>query len=173
MFIYSCLLNDKFVITCSCLFHVIRKISMVGYCITFGLRPHVIRHPTIDIFPSYVNKQGITNIIISYHIISITCVYRRTKEEGIRCKISLKKGGHAMWAPKKKKKKTGSFLKWSPKMGDIQCAKMQFHAKICKFYVKITVKFMNFSKCVRSAKIFNLYVKFFTKVEKRGHWVWT
>ena len=61
LFIYSCLLNDKFVIPC--LFHVIRKISMVGCRITFGLRPHVIRHPTIDIFPYYVNKQGITNSI--------------------------------------------------------------------------------------------------------------
>ena len=62
LFIYSCLLNDKFVIPC--LFHVIRKISMVGCRITFGLRPHVIRRPTIDIFPYYVNKQGITNSII-------------------------------------------------------------------------------------------------------------
>ena len=63
LFIYSCLLNDKFVIPC--LFHVIRKISMVGCRITFGLRPHVIRHPTIDIFPYYVNKQGITNNTLS------------------------------------------------------------------------------------------------------------
>ena len=62
LFIYSCLLNDKFVIPC--LFHVIRKISMVGCRITFGLRPHVIRHPTVDIFPYYVNKQGITNSVI-------------------------------------------------------------------------------------------------------------
>ena len=62
LFIYSCLLNDKFVIPC--LFHVIRKISMVGCRITFGLRPHVIRRPTIDIFPYYVNKQGITNKVI-------------------------------------------------------------------------------------------------------------
>ena len=37
---------------------------MVGCRITFGLRPHVIRHPTIDIFPYYVNKQGITNNIL-------------------------------------------------------------------------------------------------------------
>ena len=64
LFIYSCLLNDKFVIPC--LFHVIRKISMVGCRITFGLRPHVIRHPTIDIFPYYVNKQGITNSLHHY-----------------------------------------------------------------------------------------------------------
>ena len=49
LFIYSCLLNDKFVIPC--LFHAIRKISMVGCRITLGFRPHVIRHPTIDIFP--------------------------------------------------------------------------------------------------------------------------
>ena len=69
MFIYSCLLNDKFVIPC--LFHAIRKISMVGYCITFGLRPHVIRHPTIDIFPYYVNKQVIANDISE---IDWTCV---------------------------------------------------------------------------------------------------
>ena len=73
LFIYSCLLNDKFVIPC--LFHVIRKISMVGCRITFGLRPHVIRRPTIDIFPYYVNKQGITN--------NINCVIElATRESG-------------------------------------------------------------------------------------------
>ena len=66
LFIYSCLLNDKFVIPC--LFHAIRKISMVGCRITFGLRPHVIRQSTIDIFPYYVNKQGITNSIESLNI---------------------------------------------------------------------------------------------------------
>ena len=41
---------------------------------------------------------------------------------------------------------------------------MQFKAKICKFYVKITAKFVNFPKC---AKICNLYVKFDMNVEKR------
>ena len=71
LFIYSCLLNDKFVIPC--LFHVIRKISMVGCRITFGLRPHVIRHPTIDIFPYYVNKQGITNNIPYPYILHNIC----------------------------------------------------------------------------------------------------
>ena len=70
LFIYSCLLNDKFVIPC--LFHVIRTISMVGCRITFGLRPHVIRHPTIDIFPYYVNKQGITNTITRLMMICMT-----------------------------------------------------------------------------------------------------
>ena len=76
LFIYSCLLNDKFVIPC--LFHVIRKISMVGCRITFGLRPHVIRHPTIDIFPYYVNKRGITNIIIADRVM------RTRKQSGLR-----------------------------------------------------------------------------------------
>ena len=46
-----------------------------------------------------------------------------------------------------------------------QCAKMKFHAKICTFYVKIATKLLNFSKC---ARFYNLYVKFDTKVEKRG-----
>ena len=69
LFIYSCILNDKFVIPC--LFHAIRKISMVGCRITFGLRPHVIRHPTIDIFPYYVNKQGITNS--TFQCIKLCC----------------------------------------------------------------------------------------------------
>ena len=75
MFIYSCLLNDKFVIPC--LFHAIRKISMVGHCITFCLWPHVIRHPTIDIFPYYVNKQGITNSILLSSF-NIECICRYT-----------------------------------------------------------------------------------------------
>ena len=73
MFIYPCLLNDKFVMPC--LFHAIRKIPMVGCCITFGLRrrPHVIRHPTmIDIFPYYVNKQGITKNIPQLNL-QVTC----------------------------------------------------------------------------------------------------
>ena len=42
---------------------------MVGCRITFGLRPHVIRHPTIDIFPYYVNKQGITNSIMCFDVL--------------------------------------------------------------------------------------------------------
>ena len=41
--------------------YAIRTISMVGCCITFGFQPHVIQHPTIDIFPYCMNKQGITN----------------------------------------------------------------------------------------------------------------
>ena len=52
--------------------------------------------------------------------------------------------------------------------------KMQFHAKICKFYVKITTFFFKFLKMrMKCAKICNLYVKFDTKVEKGGHWMWT
>ena len=47
-------------------------------------------------------------------------------------------------------------------MGVIQCAKMQFQGKICKFSVKIATKSLNFSKCARSVE------KFDTKVEKRG-----
>ena len=71
-------------------------------------------------------------------------------------------------------KKWGLFWCGLPKIGVIQCAKMQFQAKICKFYIKIPTKLLNLSKCARSAqKICNLYVKFDTKVEKRGPWVWT
>ena len=54
-------------------------------------------------------------------------------------------------------------------MGVIQCAKMQFQGKICKFSVKIATKSLNFSKCARSAqKICNFHVKCGTKVEKKG-----
>ena len=68
--------------------------------------------------------------------------YRRTKVGDIRCKISSKKGGgHSVWAQKNE-----SFLVWTPKNWGIQCAKMQFQAKICKFYVKIAAKLLHFSK---------------------------
>ena len=50
-------------------------------------------------------------------------------------------------------------------MGVFQCGKMQFHAKIGKFYVRLVVKFMNFSKC---AKISYLYVKFYMQKWKNG-----
>ena len=53
-------------------------------------------------------------------------------------------------------------------MGVIQCAKMQFQAKTCKFFVKIAAKLLNFSMHAKHAKICDLYVKFDTKVEKRG-----
>ena len=33
-------------------------------------------------------------------------------------------------------------------------AKMQFQAKICKFYVKITANFVNFSKCAQKFAIY-------------------
>ena len=39
-------------------------------------------------------------------------------------------------------------------MGVIQDAKLKFQAKICKFYVKIAAKLVNFSKCSRSARQF-------------------
>ena len=94
-----------------------------------------------------------------------TSAYRRTKIGGIRCKISSKKGGHSVWAPKK----WGLFCCGLPKMGVILCAKMQVQGKICKFSVKIATKSLNFSKCARSAKKnCNFHVKFDTKVEKRG-----
>ena len=54
-------------------------------------------------------------------------------------------------------------------MGVIQCAKMQFQGKICKFSVKIAIKIVKFLKMrAKRAKICNFYVKFDTKVEKRG-----
>ena len=43
-------------------------------------------------------------------------------------------------------------------MGVIQCAKMQFQAKIFKFYVKLAANLFNFS--------FFLYVKFIQKWKK-------
>ena len=68
-----------------CLFHAIRKISMVGCRITCGLRPHVIRHPTIDIFPYYVNKQGITNSVKASLIVY---VYASTHAWHVMPKVS-------------------------------------------------------------------------------------
>ena len=66
-------------------------------------------------------------------------------------------------------KKMGAFWCGLPEMGVIQCAKVQFQGKICKFSVKIATKSLNFSKCARSAQKFAIfYVKFDTKVEKRG-----
>ena len=79
-----------------------------------------------------------------------TSAYRRTKIGGIQCKISSKKGGHSVWTPKK----WGLFWCGLLKMGVIQCAKMQFQGKICKFSVKIAMKSLNFSKCARSAQKF-------------------
>ena len=51
--------------------YAIRKIPMDGCHITIDLQPHVIRHPSIGIFPYCVNKQGqgITNIHCGVHII--------------------------------------------------------------------------------------------------------
>ena len=67
-------------------------------------------------------------------------------------------------------------------MGAILCAKMQFQAKICKFYFKITAKLVNFLIRTKRAKICNFYTKFDTKSgkkgtlgvdsgKKEGHWV--
>ena len=41
-----------------------------------------------------------------------TSAYQRTKVWGIRCNISLKKGGHSVWAPKKWDLFYGSHLVW-------------------------------------------------------------
>ena len=83
-----------------------------------------------------------------------TSTYRRTKIVGIQCKISSKKGvircGH--------QKNGGSFGVDSQKIGVIQCAKMQFQGKICKFSVKIATKSLNFSKCARSAQKFSIFM---------------
>ena len=54
-------------------------------------------------------------------------------------------------------------------MGVIQCAKMQLQGKICKFSAKIATKIVKFFKMrAKRPKICNFYVKFDTKVEKRG-----
>ena len=91
---HSCLPSNKFVIPCLFLcntkntygwvpYHIrpmascdtasvhrylsiLPKIPMDGCHITFGLWPHVIQHPSIGIFPYYMNKQGMTNILISH-----------------------------------------------------------------------------------------------------------
>ena len=57
-----------------------------------------------------------------------------------------------MWA----QKKWGLFYVDSQKWGSFSVQKIQFQAKICKSYVKITAKFRNFSKCARSAREFAL-----------------
>ena len=94
-----------------------------------------------------------------------TSAYRRTKIGGIRCKISSKKGGQSVWAPKKKKKKKngGFFGVDSQKWGSFSVQKMPFQGKICTFSVEIATKSLNFQKFA-----INFYVKFDTKVEKRG-----
>ena len=74
-FVFNILVHDYQVIdsfspVCS---YAIRKIPMDGCCITFRLRLHVIQHPSIGIFPYYVNKQGITNSIALYFI-SLYCI---------------------------------------------------------------------------------------------------
>ena len=76
-----------------------------------------------------------------------TCAYRRTKVGGIQCKMALKKG--VIWCGLQKYE---VFLVWTPQKGVIQCAKMQFQAKIYKFHTKIAAKLLNFSKCVQSAR---------------------
>ena len=76
------------------------------------------------------------------------------ENRGIQCKISSKKGGHSVWAPKK----WGLFWCRLPKIGVIQCAKMQFQGKICKLSVKIATKSLNFSKCARSAQKFAIFM---------------
>ena len=48
--------------------YAIQKIPMDGYRITFGLRPNVIQHPSIGIFPYCLNKQGITNNILFWTV---------------------------------------------------------------------------------------------------------
>ena len=86
---------------------------------------------------------------------------------GIQCKILLKKGGYSVWAPKK----WDLFWCGLPKMGVIWCAKMQFQAKICKFYVKITANFVNFLNTGEA--ICNLCKIWYENGKKGGHWVWT
>ena len=99
-----------------------------------------------------------------------TSAYRRTKIGGVRCKISSKKGGHSVWAPKK----WGLFGLDSKTIGVIQCVKMQFQGKICKFSVKIATKLLSFSKCARSTQQFALFMYILIqKWKRRGHWVWT
>ena len=91
-----------------------------------------------------------------------TSAYRRTKIGGIQCKISSKKGGHSVWAPKK----MGAFLCGLLKMGVIQCAKMQFQGKICKFSVKSATKSLNSQNAREARKNLQFYVKLIQKWKK-------
>ena len=96
-----------------------------------------------------------------------TSAYRRMKVGGIRCRVSSKKGGHSVWAPKKKK---GVFLD-SQKWESFSVQNWNFKPKFANFMLKLlivakTVKFLKMR--AKLAKICNLYVKFVIKVEKTG-----
>ena len=84
---------------------------------------------------------------------------------GIQCKILSKKltgviqCGH--------EKHCFSFWCGLPKWGSLSVQMCNFKLKLANFMAKL----LNFTKC--HAKICNLYIKFDTKVEKGGHWVWT
>ena len=112
--------------------------------------------------------RGHSNMKVTYKFLP------ENKIGGVQCKISSKKGSFGVGT-----KKWGLFWCGLPKMGVIQCAKMQFQGKICKFSVKIATKSLNFST---RAKICHFHVKFDAKVEKKeslgvdwikkgGHWV--
>ena len=64
----------------------------------------------------------------------------------------------------------GSFLVWTSKIGVIQCAKMQFQAKICKFYVKIAAKMLkNFQNVCEARENLQFLCKILIqKWKKRG-----
>ena len=64
-------------------------------------------------------------------------------------------------------KKMGAFWVWTPKNGGHSVCKNAISRQNCH---KI-VKFLKMR--AKRPKICNFYVKFDTKVEKRGHWVWT
>ena len=91
----------------------------------------------------------------------------------IRCKISLKKRGHSVWA--QKKKKNGCFLHGFKKIEVIQCRKIQlFSCKNLRLFAKITWKMINLSKCApKCVKFCDFCLQFSTNWKKRGHWVWT
>ena len=67
-------------------------------------------------------------------------------------------------------KKMGAFLMWTLKNGGHSvCKKCNFKAKFAIFFVKIATKIVKFLKMrAKRLKICNFYVKFDTKVEKRG-----
>ena len=99
-----------------------------------------------------------------------TSAYRRTKVGGFRCKISSKKGGHSVWAPKKR----GPFLVLTPKNGGHSVCKNAISSQNLQILCENFRKIVNFLKMrPKRAKFCNLYVKFDWKWIKGGHWVWT
>ena len=88
-----------------------------------------------------------------------TCAYRSMKKEGFWCKISLKKGGDSVWAPKK--------------LGLSVCENKIFMPKFAIFFAQIDIKLYNFLIAHEACKFFSFLCRILYKTGQRGHWVWT